>query len=168
MGDAVGLFGKNRPKRQLLRYMTDIILTENQFNFLRKAIKDGDNEPILEFARVGFAGKFEIYIMTNDPGSVPHFHIRDAATQGDEFETCIRIDTNQYFFHGKYKGVLNSKQRKDLAEFMEGPCKLGKYQNNYELAVDMWNLNNNSDVIIYPKMDENGNIIVPNYREILL
>lgn len=147
--------------------MADIILTENQFNFLYNAIKDGDNEPILEFARVGFAGKFEIYIMTNDPGSVPHFHIRDAAMQGNEFETCIRIDTNQYFFHGKYKGVLNSKQRKDLAEFMEGPCKLGKYQNNYELSVDMWNLNNNSDVIIYPKMDESGNIVVPNYREIL-
>lgn len=41
--------------------MADIILSENQFNFLRKVIKDEGNEPILEFARVGFAGKFEIY-----------------------------------------------------------------------------------------------------------
>ena len=55
--------------------------------------------------------------------------------------------------------MLNSRQRKALAEFMEGQCANPKWENNYEFAIDMWNANNSSMNIEY-----NG--IIPNYREI--
>lgn len=44
---------------------------------------------------------------------------------------------------------------------MEGKCANDKYENNYELTVDMWNLNNSSVKIEYQKGQE-----IPNYREI--
>lgn len=52
---------------------------------------------LAEMARIGFIGKkgeLEVYIRTNDPGNIPHFHVRDTSTMGTEFETCVRIQTN--------------------------------------------------------------------------
>jgi hypothetical protein len=115
----------------------------------------------LEYARVGFLKNLEVYVMTDDPGYIPHFHIRDAATKGKEFDTCVEICTNKYFCHGQHTSKLNAQGRKALAEFMEGKCSNNKYENNYELTVDMWNLNNSSVTIEYQKGQE-----IPNYRQI--
>ena len=38
---------------------------------------------LAEMARIGFIGKkgeLEVYIRTNDPGNIPHFHVRDTST----------------------------------------------------------------------------------------
>lgn len=136
------------------------MLTEEQLKDIILGVVG--KEPILEYyARVGFFGKngeLEIYIRTDDAGFIPHFHIRDAATQGERLNTCIQISTNKYFLHGGYSDTLNTKQRKALAEFMESSCD-EHFENNYEKVVYEWNSNNSSMNVVY-----NGTI--PNYREI--
>lgn len=110
--------------------------------------------PLFEMARIGYIGDLEIYIRTDDPGSIPHFHIWDKETMGDRFHGCVRIDKAEYFFHeGKY-GTLNSKQRKELVKFLESPYK--RYNiTNWQYLVGEWN-NNNSVVNLpddYPMPD---------------
>ena len=124
-----------------------------------------EQDMILEMARVGFMGQYEIYVHTDDPGYVPHVHIRDTATKGHKFETCVKLKSNEYFLHGKYTDTMNSTMRKNFAEFMESRCVIDRYDTNYELAVDMWNLNNSKESVVIPR-DENGDIIIPNYRTI--
>jgi hypothetical protein len=119
-----------------------------------------------EMARVGFMeGGYEVYVRTDDPGYIPHVHVRDENTHGKEFETCIQLNTNRYFLHGHYKDILNSQQRKDFAKFMEGPSRNPKYRNNYEYAVDMWNDNNSSSSVTVVT-SEDGDIVIPDYRNI--
>ena len=117
-----------------------------------------------EMARVGYMGKkkeFEIYVRTDDPGRIPHFHVRDSSTQGKEFEACVELKTNRYFSHGKYNDKLNTSQRKQLAQFMESPNEY--FPNNYMATIYAWNTNNSSEKV-EPAKDDEGNIIVPNYR----
>lgn len=119
-----------------------------------------------EMSRVGFIdGTLESYVWTDDPGKIPHVHIRDTNSRGQNFETCVRLDKAEYFFHGHYRGRLNSKQRKELAEFMRSKPKNPRYNTFYEVAVDMWNFNN-SDVEITPQYDANGNVIIPDYENL--
>lgn len=123
---------------------------------------------LAEMARIGFIGKkgeLEVYIRTNDPGNIPHFHVRDTSTMGTEFETCVRIQTNAFFLYGRYKDTLNSAERKALAEFMEAPDVDGHFSSNYSATIYEWN-KNNSNVKIQIQHDENGNEIIPNYRTI--
>lgn len=124
-------------------------------------------EPLLEMARVGFInGQFEVYVHTDDGGHTPHVHVRDKATRGCQFETCIELKRNWYFLHGKYKDMMSGDMAKEFAEFMESKSSNPKYQNNYELSVDMWNLNNSKEEIT-PQYDNEGRIIMPNYRTII-
>lgn len=135
-------------------------LTEEQFKKIILGVVN--TEPLLEYyARIGYFGRkneFEVYIRTDDPGYIPHFHVMDSATQGKNFDACIELSTNKYFSHGGHVDTLNSRQRKALAEFMESPCD--KYfENNYERTVYEWNSNNSNMNVEYT-----GEI--PNYREI--
>ena len=98
-----------------------------------------------EMARVGFMGNFDVIVNTDDMGYIPHVHIVDKATRGGQFDTCIRLETNRYFLHGGHKDTLNSKQRK--------------------MFNDLWN-DNNSDSYVQIREDANGNVLMPDYREI--
>ena len=132
---------------------------------IRRVITE-KRQPLLEYARVGFMdGVFEVYVHTDDGGNIPHVHVRDRATRGRKFETCVELKTNNYFLHGKYKSVMNNEMARQFAEFMEERPKNTKYQNNYELSVDMWNLNNSNEEVV-PDYDEDGMIIVPDYRQL--
>ena len=122
-----------------------------------------EKDLLAEMARVGFIGEYEVYVHTDDAGFIPHVHIRDKATRGREFETCVQLKTNDYFLHGKYKDKMNSSLKKDFAEFMESPSRNPKYENNYEYAVDMWNDNNSTENVVI-EYDEEGKIIIPDYR----
>lgn len=145
-------------KKQLIH------LTEDE---LISIIKEGvslalskENGRLNEMARVGFFDEYEVYVHTDDAGHIPHFHLRDSATQGRMFETCIELKTNKYFHHGAHQGVLNSGERKDLAEFMESMnTKLN--MTNYKATCILWNMNNSKDNI-----EVNDNMIIPNYREL--
>ena len=99
---------------------------------------------LLEMARVGFiADEYEVYIHTDDPGNIPHFHIWDAETRGQKFHTCIRIESPEYFHHTGKEDYLNSNMRKELIKFLKSkPTKLKRYNTNWEVVVDMWNANN--------------------------
>ena len=129
--------------------------------------KSSQREPLNEMARVGYmSGQFEVYVHTDDGGRTPHVHVRDKATRGFEFETCVELKRNWYFLHGKYKDLMTGDMVKDFAEFMESEPRNPKYQNYYELSVDMWNLNNSVEEVI-PQYDDDGKIIMPNYRTII-
>lgn len=137
---------------------------------LAKVVNENTNdhrEPLLEMARVGYInGQFEVYVHTDDGGHIPHVHIRDKATRGQKFETCVELKRSRYFLHGKYKDVMSGYMAKQFADFMESKPHNPRYQNNYELSVDMWNLNNSIEEVV-PQYDSNGRIIMPDYRTIM-
>ena len=119
-----------------------------------------------EMARVGIMDNiFDIIVYTDDKGYIPHVHIIDTATRGEDFDCCVQLERNQYFTHGRHQDEFNSKQCKLFNEFMLQPCRSPKYRNNYEFAVEMWNVNN-SESYVQIKEDENGNIIQPDYSTI--
>lgn len=107
-----------------------------------------------EMARVGFINDYEIYVMTNDPGKIPHFHIRDKETQGNKFHTCVRIETSEYFHYPGKMDILNSKYRKELVQFLQSKHKSGKFS-NWEYLILLWNDNNsNIEVSTSQKMPD--------------
>lgn len=50
-----------------------------------------DEQLLLEMTRVGFFSDFEVWIRTDDPGNIPHFHVWDKNSKGGLFHTCIKI-----------------------------------------------------------------------------
>lgn len=66
-----------------------------------------------EMTRIGFLPKttpfqYEIYVMTDDPGKIPHFHIsirdyKKGGISGNEFHTCIDLTQPKYFHHPESK-----------------------------------------------------------------
>lgn len=126
-------------------------ITENELcRIIEDNIKfylSSHDDVLEEMARVGFIDNnhYEIYVNTNDPGNIPHFHIRDASTRGEIFHTCIRFDANEYFHHTGKEGVLNAHERKCLIKFFNSPTGNKKFNGtNWELAVYLWNLNNSN------------------------
>lgn len=141
-------------------------------NKLRQIIKERIHEEYYkrkrldEMARVGImANTYDVIVYTDDMGNIPHIHILDTNTRGEDFDCCVRLETNRYFKHGRHQDELNTKQCKLFNEFMNQPCRSPKYRNNYEFAVEMWNTNNSNSYVMI-KEDENGDIIIPDYNEI--
>lgn len=86
-------------------------------------------------------GECKVEVYPNE-GPIPHFHI---FKPDHSFETCICIYSANYFAHGgKYRDTLNSKQCKQLNEWLE----LQNYNNfafsitNWEAIVFAWGLGN--------------------------
>jgi hypothetical protein len=117
---------------------------------------------IYGMARVGYIGELEVYVNTNDAGNIPHFRLRDS-DDWDKFHTCIKILSPEYFLHEGKEDILNSKQRKELQEFMESKVSVkrytNKFQNNWELVCFLWDMNNSN--ISIP-----DNAEMPNYLEL--
>ena len=108
---------------------------------------DGMSVQLWEMSRIGFMDEYEIYVHTDDPGNIPHFHIWDRTTRGKEFHTCIRIDKAEYFHHTGKEDILNSKDRKDLVKFLQSNPKNKRFNTNWEVVIDMWNFNNSDKEI---------------------
>ena len=95
---------------------------------------------------------YEIFVCTNDPGKIPHFHVRDM-DDWSRFHTCVRIDVPEYFHHGNKQDTFNSRERKQLQDFMNQCPKKKMYDengnqlNNWQVICFMWDINN-SDVEI--------------------
>lgn len=116
-----------------------------------------------EMARVGIMNNvYDVIVYTDDRGYIPHVHIIDRTTKGEEFNCCVRLEVNRYFKHGSHQDEFNSRQCKLFNDFMHQPCRSPKYRNNYEFAVEMWNANNSNSHVQITE-DENGDIIMPNY-----
>lgn len=121
-----------------------------------------EKQDIYGMSRVGYVGELEVYVNTNDAGNIPHFHLRDS-NNWDKFHTCICIDKAEYFHHNGKEDILNSKQRKELQEFMLSKVSVDKYadkfENNWELVCFLWDMNNSS--VNVPE-----GIKMPNYLEL--
>ena len=118
-----------------------------------------------DIARIGFFGDrydFEAYVVTDDVCQIPHFHVRDAL-QMSILDAPVRLDANQYIQHGNSTDVLGDYTLSLLADFMAQPCRSPRYQNNFEFAVFMWNLNNETQ--LQTGIDKDGNIIIPEYSK---
>lgn len=72
------------------------------------------SEILLEFARVGKVDGYNVSIYSKE-GPIPHFHFYD-----DEMKKkgCIRLDKAEYFVHGDNNHKLNSKEVKNLINWM--------------------------------------------------
>jgi hypothetical protein len=121
---------------------------------------------ILEMGRICFVpsdnknSEYDMYIHTNDPGKIPHFHVRKIGKKGGnsyEWDKCIRLDQAKYFSHGKHTGQIpSSKIEKEVINTLYK--KHPKFNITYwEYAVQLWN-DNNSDV-------EVGNLVMPDYTK---
>ena len=120
-----------------------------------KVIKESKDKILNEMARVGFTPDgYEIYVRTDDSGNIPHFHYWDRGTKGDIFHTCIRLDSPSYFHHTGKEDKLNSKQKKELVDFLESSYRTGISM--WEHILMLWNDNNSSVVI-------NEDTKMPNY-----
>ena len=98
---------------------------------------------LMEMANIGsIDNKLVAIIRMNDPGNIPHFHIVDKATLGRDFHTCIKIESPEYFHHEGKEDVLNSKQRKNLNDFLKDKNELGV--TNWKYLVTTWNINNSN------------------------
>jgi len=107
-----------------------------------------NNTQLMEIARIGFIDDLELFIWTDDPGNIPHFHIRDISTKGQKFNCCVRIDEPEYFKHTGKEDVLNSKQKKNLIQFLNSTSKLGTIEiKNWDKVIMYWN-DNNSKIIL--------------------
>ena len=123
-----------------------------------KLLNEDIRQVLDEMARLGHIGKYEIYIRTNDAGSIPHMHIWDKDTQGQKFHTCVRLDKAEYFHHTGKEDVLSSRDKKELVLFlMEQHKKLPITNWNY--AKILWN-ENNSNVLI------NDDQSMPDYTQL--
>lgn len=111
---------------------------------LYKEINDNLQEPLLEMARIGFTNdSYEVYVNTDDPGDIPHFHYRKKGTW--EGHTYIRLDKPEYFQHGDKQATLNSKQKKELVNFLKSkPLKAKRFDTNWEYLINEWNANNSN------------------------
>lgn len=115
---------------------------------------------LLEMARVGFIDdEYEVYIHTDDPGNIPHFHILDAETRGQKFHTCISIESPEYFHHTGKEDYLNSSMRKELVRFLKDKSKNKRFSSNWEYLVSMWNDNNS-------KINVPEDIPMPDYTKL--
>lgn len=125
---------------------------------LSEILISDNNDMLLEMARVGdMDSKLAIYIRSNDPGNIPHFHIVDQVTMGDKFHTCIKIETAEYFHHTGKEDILNAKQKKSLMEFFS---KSDKWSDNYwDIVLQEWNRNNSN-------VEVNRKLKTPNYLEL--
>ena len=116
-----------------------------------------------DIARIGFFGdgyEFEAYIVTDDMCRVPHFHVRDAIQMGI-LDASVGLDANQYIQHGESTDELQDYTLSLLADFMAQPCRSPRFINNYEFAVTMWNMNNETQLQI--KIDKDGKVIIPDF-----
>lgn len=127
----------------------DITKIATDFSF---AFEDEDKEKVLnEMAHVGdINNELELWIRTNDPGHIPHFHIWDKNTDGNLFHTCLKLEIPEYFHHTGKEDVLNAHQRRDLMDFLKAEPKNSKFTNfktNWEKVVFQWNENNSKHTV---------------------
>lgn len=126
-------------------------------DFAMEMINNGD-EIIVEMAKIGdIHNEYRVFVNTDDPGYVPHFHIWDFKTKGQKFHTCIKYETCEYFHHHGKEDVLSSKLKKDLVEFFNKKSVVDSDKTNWKIAVELWNMNN-SKIVLDP------NLKIPDYK----
>jgi len=119
-------------------------MSDKQIEEWGRAVQQMHEAELLnEMARVGFFSDFEVWIRTDDPGNIPHFHVWDKNSKGGLFHTCVKIETPEYFHHTGKEDIFNSKQKKELVEFLQAkPLKSHWHPTNWDFIITLWNANN--------------------------
>ena len=100
------------------------------------------NHSIYAMSRIGYIDpSTEARIYTDDSGQIPHMHI-----YGDKLDCCVKLDSPKYFPHGHHKSKLNSKQVKELVDFLKSKNPVTK-KTNWKTTIMLWNLNNSSVIL---------------------
>lgn len=132
---------------------------------MKRVILEKNDYIIYGMARIGYippntTKTIEVYVNTDDPGKIPHFHVRKyGKNRKFDWEVCIRFESAEYFSHGAYKGKLpNQKIAKELDKMLRTVDKSSRGGFTYwELAIDEWN-RNNSDILLPEDLEQ------PNYN----
>lgn len=116
-------------------------------NFSESVLSEGSVGSINLGKRIGAC---KVYVYPNE-GPVPHFHL---LSESNDFESCICIYSNNYFDHGSKIGILNSKQRKELNDWLKSDASeystvKGTY---WDLIAVAWRMNNGDKYI--PKVQK--------------
>ena len=111
-----------------------------------------------EMARVGTFNKYNVSVYSGE-GNIPHFHFYNIETNT---QGCIRIDKAEYFSHNGKEAKLNSRQIKDLIEWLNSKHGFLKIT-MWEYILVLWNDNNINNQIKtqismpdYTKLNENN------------
>ena len=105
-------------------------------------IDEKNDNKELETARIGFFDKYDVYIVTDDRGVIPHFHIRDVETKGDKFHTSIMIENAEYFYHNNNENILSKKDICKMIDFFKEKYRYNKNWSKWEQLIALWNDNN--------------------------
>ena len=101
-------------------------------------------------------GECIIEVYPNE-GQIPHFHLSNV---NRTFNCCIRIYENKYFKHGNYTDILNSKQCRQLNNYLKEICEKDNNKTIWEYIIFVWNdCNPNCKYPEYKKTD-----IQPHYE----
>ena len=115
---------------------------------------------LTEMTRIGEFVCGDLFLINVYSGeeNVLHFHIINNQTRE---EGCIKIESAEYFSHGSKIMELNSKEKKELQNFLEtiSPYEEDDGKTYYMLIWEEWNRNNRENRIPRP-------ISIPNYRNL--
>ncbi len=132
---------------------------------MKKLVRDitctpqGHRTDIEGMARIGYAGEYEVFINTDDPGSIPHVHVRDK-NNWKRFHCCVKLETAEYFPHGNKVSEFNSQERKLFAEFMESLISKRKFNGTvWDYCTLEWDANNS-------KYEISDDVERPDYRKL--
>jgi hypothetical protein len=99
------------------------------------------NTELNEMAPIGFFDQYILYVYSRE-GSVAHFHLLKGNPDSPSWQTCIRLETPEYFHHSGKEGTLNPKQKKHLVDFFNTANQDLPQITNWQSTVVAWNQNN--------------------------
>lgn len=97
------------------------------------------NEETIGKVNIKKLGDCTVHVYSGE-GKIPHVHV---ISKNGDFETCVCLNTNKHFIHGKYTDKFtNGKQRKAFDKFMNSKSKENPDMTNWEVSSMAWNLSN--------------------------
>lgn len=134
------------------------------FNYswvLNELNKDYD---IRGITRIGFTNKgYEVLIVTDDDllSNIPHFHYRKKQKgKPNEFHTCIKLISAEYYHHIGDENILDDNQIEDLIKFLNSkPLNNKHFKSNWEFLLFSWNSQNEN-------LQINDQLKMPSYNRL--
>ena len=114
-------------------------------------------------SKVGELSRYTIFINSNEPVNIPHFHIIDSTSYKNikscEFHTCLEIGNPKYFHHKneRKEDKINKSFAKQLISFLSSKKK-GDLT-NWDYVITLWNDNNS-------QMNVDEDTPIPDYTKI--
>lgn len=116
---------------------------------------------LYEMAQIGLFDQYILYVYGEAnaygrEGPVAHFHLLKGSPDNPSWQTCIKIETSEYFHHDGKEGTLNSKQKRHLVDFFNTSNQGLPQITNWQSSVVAWNQNN-------PRWRIDRNTSMPDY-----